>query len=948
MICRHLVQSQTRVQLPKIQSKACRVEKFGIGSREVGASRHAVCCCFDLTTLDNIATRTHHARVEIRSWRAIDIVYVNRQHIAGIKLLGQHRPSDMSRFSRGRAASPPYDDNVFATATETSFREQDLLHSTPQRDAFPLHYHPRPSLSLSPGRGDDQDSLGSADMSIELGRGAKRFQHDLTDMSSNAVFSFEHTPPFQSRSNSERPPPDSALRKQASVRRATASARANDALKRTTTPRAVSDTLPRRQAEAQPVQPTATFTMRGSRFASVRQVSSHYHVPRHYSIEEGLENAGQTPRRAAAGNPTVQSATYTTGQSFMLPDLPNITELVSGRNEGTPMMKRTSTTSRTRFVSDTHRAVNSLSVPQDEQAIFASLQVLGGRVAELELEKSEALKHVERYEHEATNLRSQREGQRADSGIGSEDDDLAQPAHPDEERLNAKITAGEERLHKIERKLSVSEITITRVSRERDHLIQQLASAFLANEELEKDNESLRSRMGDVLAENENLKARLQDLTEKNALVSSEVERRKSTQKGGTAASSRADRRRSSGNARHDDIAEGLTFNSTVDNGKESRDGVDGLRDVESTSLASRVQLELKRQRTAARETSRGSHEGQKSTRQRSRSRSQHRAQESRNEDSIGPRRAATSMACDRNDRWFAAELTGQSQQSSKYAQKFEEDLTQLTDIDPLTVANLRRKLEEEMRARHSEKQVRAQSEADFTTRSTTQHSITRKSSMRDVTAGAVDEIAQSDHAKTVRVQSPHTADEISHSGHDDISSFGNISRCRRRSSASEGLTSAFIIPDITVAMDPVSMSVPVTDRLAYNPEASDVTLRPVQTPALALSTVIKHLEAEISRIKAKRDVENAAYTAHDPALARRARLACLAKIDGLTSEIERRSDQVYALYDALEAHKEEVKQNKLAPTSEDTCDAGQDSELEFEGFSETGDSEAQSREARI
>ena len=852
----------------------------------------------------------------------------------------------MSRFSRGRAASP-YDDNVFATATETSFQEQDLLHSTPQRDAFPLHYDQHPSPLRSRDGGDNQDTLGSTEMSIELGRGVKRSQqHDFADMSSNAVFSFEHTPPLQSRTNSQRQP-ESALRKQASVRRATESARANDALKRTNTGRTVSETLPRRHAENEPVQSTATFTLRGSRFAGVRQVSSQYNVPRHYSAEGGLEHTNHTPRRAAAGNPTVQSATYTSGQSFMLPDLPNITELVSGRNEGTPLVKRT-TTSRTRFVSGTHRAVNALSVPQDEQAIFASLQVLGDRVAQLELEKSEAQKHVEEYQHEVIELREQLGGQRPDSGIGSEDDDTAQLARSDKARLQAKITAAEERLHRSERKLSVSEITVTRVSKERDHLIQQLATAFFTNEELEKENESFRSSIDDVLAENDNLKARLQDLEERNANLRDELEDRRSTRP------REAIRRRSGSKVRHEDIADGLTINSTVRSRRQSQDVFEDLRgrnssqlnDTAQQSLASRVQHEIQKQRAAALSTARDSHNGGESTRprSRSRSRSQHKTRPSMmNEDTTRSRRASSTAG--RRDRWFTAEATNQSQQSSRYVQKFEEDLTQLTDIDPIDVANLRRKLEDEMRARHSKQPVRAQSEANLTTRSATQHSITRKSSLRDVTAGAIDGIVPNDHTKTVRVQSPHTADEISHSGHDDMSSFSNMSRRRRRSSAGEGLTSAFIIPDITVAGDPVSMPVPVTNRPAYNPDASNMTVRPSQSPVLALSTVIKHLEDEIAQLKAKRDIENKAYTAHDPALGKRARLACVDRIDSLTKEIEKRSDQVYALYDVLEAHKDEVVQNKQAATADD---AGDESELGFEGFSEIADSEDESRELRI
>ncbi|USW48237.1 Putative cep57 centrosome microtubule-binding domain-containing protein [Septoria linicola] len=866
----------------------------------------------------------------------------------------------MSRFSRGRAASPQINDDddnnndnnhLFTTATETSFK--DLLHSTPQRgsNGLPLHYDQHPS-PLRPEylQDHDQDTLGSAEMSIELGRGVKRSQQqDFVDMSSNAIFSFDHhTPPLQARSNHRNG--DAGLRKQASLRRATASARANDALNRNSN-RAVSDTLPRRNAENEPAQATGTFSLRGSRFAGVRQVSSQYNVPKRYTVENGLEGGSQSPRRTAAANATVQSATFTAGQSFMLPDLPNITELVSGRNEGTPLVKRT-TTSRTRFVSGTHRAVNALTVPQDEQAIFASLQVLGDRVAQLELEKSEAQRHVEEYEHEVIELRAQLGGQRPDSGLGSEDDDSIQLARSDKTRLQAKIKAAEERLQRTERKASVSEITVARITKERDHLVQQLASAYVANQELENENKSFRDSVDDALAENDDLKARVRELEEmisdlRSKLNLSVRSREPSRLRGES-------RRRSENDSQNIDIAEGLTINNTINAKREtwntadprSRRGSSQLNNTAKQELSSKVQREMRKQREAALAMAEDEQSAGAESR-RSRSKSQTPTQRAESKVFTGHAHAAAHRGGHRKFDTAA----NQPHRSSGYAQKFEDDLTQLTDLDPVDVANLRRKLEEEMRTRHGKNHTRAQNEADLTSGSATQHSTARKSSMRDVTAGTNDGTAQFDVTKTVRVQSPHTADEISHSGHDivgDISTLSNTSRRRRRSTTSEGLTSAFILPDITVAVNQVTMPVPITERSTYNPDSTDVTLRPSQTPALALATVIKHLEDEIAQLKRSCDVENKAYTSHDPAMAKRSRLACLARLDALRKQIEKRSDQVYALYDVLEAHKDDVRQDEQAAAAADQQDDADDSELGFEGFSEIGDSEDESREVRI
>jgi hypothetical protein len=45
-------------------------------------------------------------------------------------------------------------------------------------------------------------------------------------------------------------------------------------------------------------------------------------------------------------------------------------------------------------------------------------------------------------------------------------------------------------------------------------------------------------------------------------------------------------------------------------------------------------------------------------------------------------------------------------------------------------------------------------------------------------------------------------------------------------------------------------------------------------------------------------------YNQHDPALGRRKRLAVKAKMTALMTKIERRSDQIYSLYDVLEGQK--------------------------------------------
>lgn len=181
-------------------------------------------------------------------------------------------------------------------------------------------------------------------------------------------------------------------------------------------------------------------------------------------------------------------------------------------------------------------------------------------------------------------------------------------------------------------------------------------------------------------------------------------------------------------------------------------------------------------------------------------------------------------------------------------------------------------------------------------------------------------------------------------------------SRPRRQSGVGE-MTSAFILPDITLhgaaamveekvklspsaqrALDEVSQHdrnncgvcknaakcscnpeksndrhsvnvpkpVPVSDRMpkptAYNEEP---TMRPSQPPALALASVLKALEDELSHLKMQLALFQTAYNKHDASLSKRQRKSLHRKIERVMRDAETKSDQIYALYDVLEGQKQ-------------------------------------------
>ena len=127
-------------------------------------------------------------------------------------------------------------------------------------------------------------------------------------------------------------------------------------------------------------------------------------------------------KRTKSAMPNAVPGSAFTQHSFMLPDLPDLTELVSGtRRDGTPVFSR-SAKARSRFAglpnSDrnggggsraavNHIPIESVPIPADEKAIFASLQLLREKVTELELYKVEADKKLDDCERENFELRAE-------------------------------------------------------------------------------------------------------------------------------------------------------------------------------------------------------------------------------------------------------------------------------------------------------------------------------------------------------------------------------------------------------------------------------------------------------------------------------------------------------------------------------------------------------------
>lgn len=281
-------------------------------------------------------------------------------------------------------------------------------------------------------------------------------------------------------------------------------------------------------------------------------------------------------------------------------------------------------------------------------------------------------------------------------------------------------------------------------------------------------------------------------------------------------------------------------------------------------------------------------------------------------------------------------------------------------------IAQLRKTLEEERLARKQRlanptKEHTATHTANETLNTTRQSSskapAPRKSSLKESskvtiarpTSAAGDVTAASAPETNTNLSVPKER-QRRHSDH-----AASIASPRRRRRDVEEMTSAFILPDITIqhadlaaqnpsklpeptqrALDSLAQHngknctvcqrviphdgtcdhtktvqipkpVPVSERMpepsVYNEEP---TLRPAQSPPLALATVLKSLEDELSHLKMQLATYQGAYNKLDASLGKRQRKTLGEKIEKLLKDVDMKADQIYALYDVLEGQKQD------------------------------------------
>lgn len=181
--------------------------------------------------------------------------------------------------------------------------------------------------------------------------------------------------------------------------------------------------------------PTLDLTARNTRFGNVKDqhAASNVVMPSKFTSRQGLLQS-LAPKKIQ--NSQTVATPHGTQQSFMLPDLPNISELVSGVYEdGTPVFTRHGKSRASRFFSasgqtsksQNYAGVNEIPIPADEQAIFLSLKLLQDKVATLEKANAEAENAINDLQQKNRVLEREkidrRRAPRSDSALGTTDSD---------------------------------------------------------------------------------------------------------------------------------------------------------------------------------------------------------------------------------------------------------------------------------------------------------------------------------------------------------------------------------------------------------------------------------------------------------------------------------------------------------------------------------------------
>lgn len=624
------------------------------------------------------------------------------------------------------------------------------------------------------------------------------------------------------------------------------------------------------------------------------------------------------------------SAMSTTRQSFALPEMPNLTELVSGhRSDGTPLFSRTAKP-KSRFTAaakhsasnnakPSHSGIAAIPIPTDDKALYTALELLHDKVAALEADKESLETRAEAYELEVLQLRAEIEQHtqrdHSDSGVGYETDEARVNEWEQEKAgLQTSIRTLQARLDHATRKAAKSQVTIKNLSHDRDQAHTKLIDANIGTDELKTESLAVSQEILKLQAEldqiNRHWQKRLRKLTQQEAELRSKIERREKAI-GQMSALTK----------------ELWTTRSALAPSSSHAVPTTSTPSIPTTSKKPMNVRSAKKTDTGFTRPSRktSSHRTSSSTR------------------AVVDAGMEVLSIDNMND--SSTDMTSNLRARSTLQQSpnLTKDDDFLSFMDGDEVAKLRQILEQD-KARLPERPD-GNATVESGDASSKRTPLPRKSSLkkksqfedaRDIADEASRDVSfafeQPQSAQSTKdAEDPSqdaiditelepTMQSLDWTGHSAASQRSGRRRSQRMSGNQAGdLTSSIILPDITLSgaahglptvtapgKITIQRPVPVTDRSSTPATngAFDQTIRPGEDPGIALAIVLQGLESELAQLRKQLGQQQELYQAHDPSLSRRKRKTVFDQIQRLLTAVETRADQVYFLYDVLEGQK--------------------------------------------
>jgi hypothetical protein len=700
---------------------------------------------------------------------------------------------------------------------------------------------------------------------------------------------------------------------------------------------------------------TITFQAKNTRFASTHTNTTHpanVSSKRQEADDDLIERincasntpskspykpSSKSPSKSQAKQYTARTATSNTHnptqQSFIIPTMPETTEIMpTSFNKGT-----------------------GIPLPGMEQDIYTNIDLLQDRVAELENEReravtqlAETLDRAEHLEKELRQLKQQSSARGEQFKVRMERDQAVSQLSE-----SAKQNEHLEKENRELKKKTFTETQRARMQAELDQALADLDNILNQNKQLEGENRQLKqqsfseSERTKMKVDLEGALAELEESIKKNAHLDSE-NRRLKRQTFTAAERSKLIMERDQALAQ---LAESLRENERLKRQVEGMENEMEQRakflqemtaDTTETLMEKRkLQERLERHQKAIRKVQDITTQSFKE-RQRTKTKTQHAPIQSLTKGEEGlqtqPEPTQSFDLHDLPNESFKqiepsidTSFAGFSEDSSEYA----------SILGTGFLDNLRQKEETihsnaSHRRRHSEPSVRA--EQDQTIQSITsrrrQHSETsvhtrttrrRRTETDDITSAfiipdisfnvtTVEKVHPTTSAEPATTEKVHpTLSANARRVLDDLCKHDcqNCTVCTR--------VASFDTKNHTKHKVTIPKPVPVSERMPDpTPYEDEPTIRPSIEPGLALATVIKGLGDEIAHLKLEHARVTKAYGKHDPSLGMRHRKSLKQRMDQLVLEIERKSDQLYGLYDVLEGQK---------------SDQGLDDELPWEGI---------------